>query len=224
MSEFIKCNVIGVTKPVVDFIPDSEGIISFCARVSNPSNQTQFDTSEKLLRYCVKNSHWSVFETVSLTMEIECPRDIARQILRHRSFSFQEFSQRYAEATSFITRECRLQDNKNRQNSNETEDSALKQWWEDEQGFLLADVERLYKEALEKGIAKEVARVILPEGLTMSKMYMNGTLRSWLHYIDLRSKKGETQKEHTLVAESCRDAIVEYFPTVMGMISGYKTE
>ena len=217
----INCKVIGVTKPVVEFIPDSEDIISFCARVSNPSNQTQFDTSEKLLKYCIRNSHWSVFETVSLTMEIECPRDIARQILRHRSFSFQEFSQRYAEATNFITRECRLQDIKNRQNSNDTDDTKLKQWWEDEQGFLLADIQKLYEEALSKGIAKEVARVILPEGLTMSKMYMNGTLRSWLHYIDLRKDNG-TQKEHREVAIKCREAIGEYFPTLMNMLSEEK--
>ena len=214
----ISCRVIGVTKPVVDFIPDSEDIISFCARVSNPNNQTQFNTSEKLLRYCIRNSHWSVFETVSLTMEIECPRDIARQILRHRSFSFQEFSQRYAEATNFITRECRMQDNKNRQNSNETEDYNLKQWWEDKQGYLLADVQRLYQEALGKGIAKEVARCVLPEGLTMSKMYMNGTLRSWLHYLDLRQNNG-TQKEHREVALKCKEAIKEYFPTLVEMLN-----
>ena len=213
----INCKVIGVTKPVVDFIPDSEDIISFCARVSNPSNQTQFDTSEKLLRYCVRNSHWSVFETVSLTMEIECPRDIARQILRHRSFSFQEFSQRYAEATSFITRECRLQDTTNRQNSTEINDDELASWWEDSQNELLTQIDYFYKKALEKGIAKEVARCILPEGLTMSKMYMNGTLRSWLHYIDLRQDNG-TQKEHREVALKCKEVIKEYFPTLIEML------
>ena len=213
----INCKVIGVTKPVVDFIPDSEDIISFCARVSNPSNQTQFDTSEKLLRYCVRNSHWSVFETVSLTMEIECPRDIARQILRHRSFSFQEFSQRYAEATSFITRECRLQDTTNRQNSTEINDDELASWWEDSQNELLTQIDYFYKKALEKGIAKEVARCILPEGLTMSKMYINGTVRSWLHYIDLRQDNG-TQKEHREVALKCKEVIKEYFPTLIEML------
>lgn len=213
----INCKVIGVTKPVVSFIPDSEDIISFCARVSNPSNQTQFDTSEKLLRYCVRNSHWSVFETVSLTMEIECPRDIARQILRHRSFSFQEFSQRYAEATSFITRECRLQDTTNRQNSTEINDDELASWWEDSQNELLTQIDYFYKKALEKGIAKEVARCILPEGLTMSKMYMNGTVRSWLHYIDLRQDNG-TQKEHREVALKCKEVIKEYFPTLIEML------
>lgn len=213
----INCKVIGVTKPVVDFIPDSEDIISFCARVSNPSNQTQFDTSEKLLRYCVRNSHWSVFETVSLTMEIECPRDIARQILRHRSFSFQEFSQRYAEAASFITRECRLQDTTNRQNSTEINDDELASWWEDSQNELLTQIDYFYKKALKKGVAKEVARCILPEGLTMSKMYMNGTLRSWLHYIDLRQDNG-TQKEHREVALKCKEVIKEYFPTLIEML------
>lgn len=213
----INCKVIGVTKPVVDFIPDSEDIISFCARVSNPSNQTQFNTSEKLLRYCVRNSHWSVFETVSLTMEIECPRDIARQILRHRSFSFQEFSQRYAEATSFITRECRLQDTTNRQNSTEINDDELASWWEDSQNELLTQIDYFYKRALEKGIAKEVARCILPEGLTMSKMYMNGTLRSWSHYIDLRQDNG-TQKEHREAALKCKEVIKEYFPTLIEML------
>jgi thymidylate synthase (FAD) len=217
----INCKVIGVTKPVVDFIPDSEDIISFCARVSNPSNQTQFDTSEKLLRYCVRNSHWSVFETVSLTMEIECPRDIARQILRHRSFSFQEFSQRYAEATSFITRECRLQDTTNRQNSTEINDDELASWWEDSQNELLTQIDYFYKKALEKGIAKEVARCILPEGLTMSKMYMNGTVRSWLHYIDLRQDNG-TQKEHREVALKCKEVIKEYFPTLIEMLGKEK--
>lgn len=220
----INVRVIGVTKPVVDFIPDSEDIISYAARVSNPSNQTNFDTSEKLLQYCVRNSHWSIFEMVNLTMEIECPRDIARQILRHRSFSFQEFSQRYAEATDFITRECRMQDTVNRQNSVVSEDADLKQWWEDSQYFLLDKVQALYQDALDKGIAKEVARCILPEGLTMSKMYMNGTLRSWLHYVSLRSKKGETQYEHVLVAEACREAIKGYFPVVMGMLGGNETK
>lgn len=215
--DFIETKVIGVTKPVVDFIPDSEGIISYAARVSAPKNQTNFDTAERLLNYCIKHSHWSVFETVSLTMEIKCPRDIARQILRHRSFSFQEFSQRYAESTEFIKRECRLQDTKNRQNSIQTEDEVLESWWEDVQVNLLEDIRTAYSEALEKGIAKEVARVILPEGLTMSNMYMNGTLRSWLHYIDLRSKNG-TQLEHVVVAEKCREAIKEYFPTLINTL------
>ena len=209
----ISVKPIGITVPLTDFvnIPDSEGIVSYCARVSNPSNQEQFDTAAKLLKYCVRNQHWSVFEMVNVVMEIECPRDIARQILRHRSFSFQEFSQRYAEATNFTIRECRLQDTKNRQNSISTVDSKLEKWWEDEQSFLLSNIEGLYKEALSKGIAKEVARVILPEGLTMSKMYMNGTLRSWLHYVDLRSENG-TQKEHREVAVACRKILMSQYP------------
>ena len=212
MFDFIKVKVIGVTQPVVDFIPDSEGIISYAARVSAPQNQSNFDTAAKLLKYCVDHQHYSVFETCNITMEIEAPRDIARQILRHRSFSFQEFSQRYAESTDFITRECRLQDTKNRQNSIETEDADLQMWWSDSQSFLLDKVESLYKEALDKGIAKEVARVILPEGLTMSKMYMNGTVRSWLHYCSLRDKPGETQAEHCDVAQKAKVEIVKYFP------------
>jgi thymidylate synthase (FAD) len=211
MFNFIKVKVIGVTQPVVDFIPDSEGIISYAARVSTPQNQSNFDTAAKLLKYCVEHQHYSVFETCNITMEIEAPRDITRQILRHRSFSFQEFSQRYAESTDFITRECRLQDEKNRQNSIETQDIDLQMWWSDSQSFLLDKVEALYKEALDKGIAKECARVILPEGLTMSKMYMNGTVRSWLHYIQLRSENG-TQAEHTDVAVKCKDEVLKFFP------------
>lgn len=207
----INVKPIGITLPLDVGIPDSESIVSYCARVSNPSNQTQFDTAAKLLKYCVRNQHWSVFEMVNVVMEIECPRDIARQVLRHRSFSFQEFSQRYAEATNFITRECRMQDTVNRQNSVVSEDVDLKQWWEDSQYFLLDKVQVLYQDALDKGIAKEVARVILPEGLTMSKMYMNGTLRSWLHYVDLRAENG-TQKEHQEVAIKCRAELMKLYP------------
>lgn len=207
----INVKPIGITLPLDLDIPDSEGIVSYCARVSNPSNQTQFDTAAKLLKYCVRNQHWSVFEMVNVVMEIECPRDIARQVLRHRSFSFQEFSQRYAEATNFITRECRMQDTVNRQNSVVSEDTDLKRWWEDSQYFLLDKVQALYQDALDKGIAKEVARVILPEGLTMSKMYMNGTLRSWLHYVDLRAENG-TQKEHQEVAIKCRAELMKLYP------------
>lgn len=214
--DFIKCRVIGVTQPVVDFIPDSEGIISYAARVSAPNNQTNFDTAAKLLKYCVEHQHYSVFETCNITMEIEAPRDIARQILRHRSFSFQEFSQRYAESTDFITRECRLQDEKNRQNSiplnrkNEAE-NELYYWWLDQQSYLLEEIKHVYERAIEQGIAKEVARCILPEGLTMSKMYMNGTVRSWLHYIQLREANG-TQLEHCDVAIKAKEEVLKYFP------------
>lgn len=207
----INVKPIGITLPLDIDIPDSEGIVSYCARVSNPSNQTQFDTAAKLLKYCVRNQHWSVFEMVNVVMEIECPRDIARQILRHRSFSFQEFSQRYAEATNFITRECRLQDVVNRQNSVVSEDEDLNAEWLVIQRTLLADITSSYEWALSRGIAKEVARTILPEGLTMSKMYMNGTLRSWLHYVDLRAENG-TQKEHQEVAIKCRAELMKLYP------------
>lgn len=211
MFDFIKCKVIGVTQPVVDFIPDSEGIISYAARVSAPQNQSNFDTAAKLLKYCVEHQHYSVFETCNITMEIEAPRDIARQILRHRSFSFQEFSQRYAESTDFIIRECRLQDEKNRQNSIKSEFEDLNAWWEDEQTYILGEIKELYEKALKQGIAKEVARCILPEGLTMSKMYMNGTVRSWLHYCSLREANG-TQLEHQDVAIKCKEEVVKFFP------------
>lgn len=213
--DFIKCRVIGVTQPVVEDIPDSGGIISYAARVSSPQNQSNFDTAAKLLKYCVEHQHYSVFETCNITMEIECPRDIARQVLRHRSFSFQEFSQRYAESTDFVLRECRKQDRKNRQNSislldNDT-DLDLHDWWENQQFILLEEIKHIYERALEQGIAKEVARCILPEGLTMSKMYMNGTVRSWLHYCSLREANG-TQLEHQDLAVKCKAEVVKYFP------------
>lgn len=212
MFDFNKARVIGVTLPVVDDIPDSEGILSYAARVSSPNNQQNFDTAGKLLQYCVKHKHYSVFETCNVVMEIEAPRDIARQILRHRSFSFQEFSQRYAEAQNFITRECRLQDDKNRQNSFDSKDIDLNRWWEDSQAFLLDRVEDLYKQALEKGIAKEVARVILPEGNTMSRMYMNGTVRSWIHFIQVRDDVGVAQKEVVDVARKAKVELLKHFP------------
>ena len=213
MYDFIKVRAIGVTQPLVDFIPDSEGIISYAARVSAPNNQTNFETADKLLGYCAKNAHWSVFETCSITMEIEAPRDICRQILRHRSFSFQEFSQRYAEATKFCYRDVRLQDHKNRQNSIATDDEELKAWWNEEQEWLIGHISRLYEDAIAKGIAKEVARVLLPEGLTMSKMYMQGSVRSWMHYINLRSDNG-TQLEHCDVALKAKEEFIKLFPSL----------
>lgn len=209
--DFIKVRVVGVTQPVLDFIPDSEGILSYAARVSSPQNQGNFDTAAKLLKYCVEHKHYSVFETANITMEVEAPRDIARQLLRHRSFTFQEFSQRYAESTDFITRECRLQDHKNRQNSVDSEDTGTNLWWEAEQENLVDHILWLYKEALEKGVAKEVARVILPEGLTMSKLYVNGTVRSWLHYCELRDGNG-TQREHEDLAKKCKVEVLKHFP------------
>ena len=218
MFEFNKVKVIGAPKPLVDYIPDGEGILSYAARVSNPNNQENFDTAEGLLKYCVRNKHYSVFETCSITMEIETPRDIARQILRHRSFSFQEFSQRYAESTDFITRECRLQDTKNRQNSLEVEDKELLDWWEQSQKEVLDVVKVKYKEALDKGIAKEVARTILPEGLTVSKLYMQGTVRSWLHFIQVRDDEGVAQKEVVDVARKVKKELLKLYPFLESVI------
>lgn len=212
MFNFNKVRAIGVTVPVVDDIPDSEGILSFAARVSNPQNQDNFETAGKLLQYCVKHKHYSVFETCNIVMEIETPRDIARQILRHRSFSFQEFSQRYATAQNFITRECRMQDDKNRQNSISDVTNEQKAWWYGAQLEILERVDELYEGALSMGIAKEVARVILPEGLTMSRMYMNGTVRSWLHFIEVRDDEGVAQKEVVDVARKAKVELLKHFP------------
>lgn len=219
MFDFNKVKVIGVTQPVVDFIPDSEGILSYAARVSSPSNQENFDTAGKLLTYCVKHKHYSVFETCSLTMEIETPRDIARQILRHRSFSFQEFSQRYAQSTEFIKRECRLQDTKNRQNSFVSNDTDLDFSWESMQQEVLDLVTKNYERALSFGIAKEVARTILPEGLTMSKMYMQGSVRSWIHFIQVRDDEGVAQKEVVDVARKAKVELLKHFPCLEDVLN-----
>ena len=218
MFDFNKVKVIGVTQPVCDFIPDSEGILSYAARVSSPSNQENFDTANKLLDYCVRNKHYSVFETCSITMEIETPRDIARQILRHRSFSFQEFSQRYAQSTEFIKRECRLQDTKNRQNSLDCFDEDTAHVWKVMQDELLSVAEKNYQHALSIGIAKEVARTLLPEGLTMSKMYMNGTVRSWLHFIQVRDDEGVAQKEVVDVARKAKEELLKHFPSLSNQL------
>ena len=200
--------------------------VAFAARVSNPSNQNNSETAEKLVRYLIKNNHWSPLEMVSVCLEVETTRDIARQILRHRSFSFQEFSQRYARADDlgFELREARLQDTKNRQNSIEMdlmidEQRQLAYQWENLQNDLLKRTSDVYKWALEKGIAKEQARAVLPEGNTKSRMYMNGTLRSWVHYIQLRSGNG-TQKEHRDVAVACANAIEPIFPMIKEYIDG----
>lgn len=193
--------------------PDAERMLAYCARVSNPSNQHNEATAHKLLKYCKDNQHWSVFEMANICMEIETTRDIARQILRHRSFSFQEFSQRYAQSSVFDVSECRLQDEKNRQNSLPTEDRELKRWWQESQQGVLRAAQRSYESALSQGIAKEVARKVLPEGLTMSRMYMNGTLRSWIHYCDIRCDEA-TQKEHRDVAVKCRKIISDLFPSL----------
>lgn len=199
---------------VVWSTPDGEDAVAFCARVSNPENQISQETAPRLLKYLIKHKHWSPFEMANVCMEIETTRDIARQILRHRSFSFQEFSQRYAAVQGFELSEVRLQDTRNRQNSIEVGDSDLHGWWFKAQQRVRDDAELVYNMALAKGIAKEQARKLLPEGMTMSKMYMNGTLRSWLHYVEIRCDKA-TQKEHREVAEKCRDELTKLFPNVM---------
>lgn len=194
--------------------PEAEQKIAYMARVSNPDNQDNHETAGKLISYLIKHKHWSPFEMVNVCMEIETTRDIARQILRHRSFSFQEFSQRYAEALNTEFSEPRLQDPKNRQNSIEVDNLTLDYAWFNLQNKVAETAENAYKEALELGIAKEVARKVLPEGLTMSRMYMNGSLRSWIHYIDIRTGP-ETQKEHREVAQQCEAILKELFPNVM---------
>jgi len=196
-----------------------QDLVAYCARVSNPANQNNTDTNEKLIKYLIKNQHWSPLEMVSICLEIETTRDIARQILRHRSFSFQEFSQRYAVADLGIElRDARLQDTKNRQNSIVTDNEELKSEWIEKQKTIATEVESVYKWALANGIAKEQARAVLPEGMTMSRMYMNGTLRSWVHYIQLRSSNG-TQKEHRDVALACAKAIQVIFPMIGDLVS-----
>jgi len=195
--------------------------VAFAARVSNPANQNSNETSEKLVRYLIKNQHWSPLEMVNVCLEIDTTRDIARQILRHRSFSFQEFSQRYADASQlgFELRDCRLQDTKNRQNSIETDNEVLQGKWAMIQTVVLSHVTEAYEWALKNGIAKEQARAVLPEGMTGSRLYMNGTLRSWVHYIQLRSANG-TQKEHQDVALACADAIEPIFPMIKEYTNG----
>lgn len=205
--------IVAITNPLIEGLNSAEHFVAFAARVSNPANQMNTETSEKLLQYCIRNKHFSIFEMVNAVMQIDTTRDIARQILRHRSFSFQEFSQRYADPTKdlgFVTREMRLQDPNNRQNSIETDDMMLQDEWYRAQKSVLFAVQREYKWAIDNGIAKEQARAVLPEGLTVSRMYMNGTLRSWIHYCELRMANG-TQKEHRIVAESAWNQLVLYF-------------
>ena len=197
-----------------------QDLVAYAARVSNPSNQSNRETADKLLKYLIKHKHWSPFEMASVCLEIETTRDIARQILRHRSFSFQEFSQRYADPTKdleFVKREARLQDKKNRQNSVEIDDPKLQDEWDTLQDMLIEDARQAYQWAIAKGIAKEQARAVLPEGLTMSRMYMNGTIRSWIHYIELRSANG-TQKEHMEVAKACAVEIAKVLPMLDDVI------
>jgi thymidylate synthase (FAD) len=218
-------NLISYSQPTEEFanlgVDDAQELIAYCARVSNPSNQLNTETSEKLIKYLVKHAHWSPLEMVSACVEIETTRDIARQILRHRSFSFQEFSQRYADPTkdlSFVLREARLQDTKNRQNSVETDDAVLTEEWNRRQQAVIDLVKQNYEWAIANGIAKEQARAILPEGNTVSRLYMNGTLRSWIHFIELRSGNG-TQKEHQIVALACAKAIAAIFPMATDLVA-----
>ena len=221
--------LVSYSQPTEEFaqmgIDDAQELIAYCARVSNPANQFNTETSEKLIKYLVKHAHWSPLEMVSACCEITTTRDIARQILRHRSFSFQEFSQRYADPTKdldFVIREARLQDTKNRQNSIELGDSdndnLLKETWRKKQEFVIAAVKDAYTWAVENGIAKEQARAVLPEGNTVSRLYMNGTLRSWIHFIELRSANG-TQREHMDIARKCATVIAEIFPLSTHFIS-----
>ena len=210
-------------------LPNLQDLVAYCARVSNPSNQANSETSERLIKYLIKHKHWSPLEMVSACIEVETTRDIARQLLRHRSFSFQEFSQRYADPTAelddaFVLREARMQDTKNRQNSVELDMSDEKQRllayeWERSQNRVLYAVKKEYEWAIKNGIAKEQARAVLPEGLTVSRLYVNGTLRSWIHYIDLRDGNG-TQKEHAEIARACAEVIAKVFPIIKSIREG----
>jgi thymidylate synthase (FAD) len=223
----MKVKLVSYSQPTEAFaevgIDNVQELIAYCARVSNPANQLNTETSEKLIKYLIKHAHWSPLEMVSACIEIETTRDIARQILRHRSFSFQEFSQRYADPTAeldeaFTLRQARLQDTKNRQNSIETDDTMLAIEWERAQKRVLFAVKQEYQWAIKNGIAKEQARAVLPEGLTISRLYMNGTLRSWIHFIELRSANG-TQKEHQEVALACAEVIAQIFPMAADLVA-----
>ena len=228
----MKIQLVSYSQPTQEFadqgVADAQELIAYCARVSNPANQLNTETSERLIKYLVQHQHWSPLEMVSACMEITTTRDIARQILRHRSFSFQEFSQRYADPTqeldeAFVLREARFQDVKNRQNSVELDLADEQQRliafeWERAQRRVLFSVKQEYSWAIKNGIAKEQARAVLPEGLTISRMYMNGTLRSWIHYIELRAANG-TQKEHMEIARSCAQAITAIFPMAADLVA-----
>ena len=228
----MKIQLISYSQPTQEFadqgVADAQELIAYCARVSNPANQLNTETSERLIKYLVRHQHWSPLEMVSACMEITTTRDIARQILRHRSFSFQEFSQRYADPTAeldeaFVLREARFQDAKNRQNSVELDMSDEQQRliafeWERAQRRVLFSIKQEYSWAIKNGIAKEQARAVLPEGLTISRMYMNGTLRSWIHYIELRAANG-TQKEHMEIARACAEAITAIFPMAASLVA-----
>lgn len=220
-----KVKLVGYTMPDKDYfagtgVESISDLITFCGRVSNPSNQMNMDTADKLINYLLKHKHFSPFEMCNAVLEIETTRDIARQILRHRSFAFQEFSQRYADPTTalpMVVREARLQDTKNRQNSVETNDENLSYRWGVRQKQLIESAKETYDWAIENGIAKEVARSVLPEGNMMSRLYMNGTIRSWIHYLEVRTGNG-TQKEHIEVAKQCAIALSKIFPMFLGQV------
>ena len=222
--------LVSYSQPTPEFanlgITDAQELIAYCARVSNPANQFNSETSERLIRYLVRHQHWSPLEMVSACMEITTTRDIARQILRHRSFSFQEFSQRYADPTKdleFVTRSGRLQDPQNRQNSIENTNPAIEAWWQTMQSGVIQKAREAYEWAIANGIAKEQARAVLPEGLIESRLYMNGTLRSWIHFIELRSANG-TQLEHQALARACAGAIAVIFPMAQDLVTNDKSK
>lgn len=216
----MKVRLIAITDPLIkEDCETGEELIAYAARVSNPTNQNNKETSARLLKYCANHGHWSIFEMVNVVFEITTTRDIAHQILRHRSFSFQEFSQRYAVSSGFELSTARLQDNKNRQNSIETDDDLLKTMWNEKQEAVLELSKSVYQWALDMGIAKEVARKVLPEGLTQTTMYMNGTLRSWITYIAVR-ERNDVQKEHREIALECKKIISEYFPSISEALGG----
>ena len=219
----INARLIAVTQPTVEVAAsNSEALVAYCARVSNPSNQDNPDY-KKLLGYCMDHHHWSVFEMANAIVEVEAPRDITRQLLRHRSFSFQEFSQRYSDEIEFTNREIRSQDLKNRQNSNDDLDPEVKNDWHDYIEENIPVIQGAYQHLRNLGVAKECARVILPEGLTMSRLYVNGTLRSWMHFLQVREGNG-TQKEHMILANKIREVLEPAFPTVFGMMKGNENE
>jgi thymidylate synthase (FAD) len=219
LNEYISAKLVGYTQPAEDFkqhFKDAKDLIAYCGRVSNPSNQLNTETSDKLIKYLIKHKHWSPFEMASATIEIKTTRDIARQLLRHRSFAFQEYSQRYADPTldlQFVLREARLQDRKNRQNSIETSDQPLQDAWNEMQQNVIDNAVRAYKWAVDNGIAKEQARCVLPEGNTMSSLYVQGTIRSFIHYIEVRTDQS-TQKEHRLLAQKVAEAVDKIFNVV----------
>lgn len=215
----MQVRLIAVTKPVISECHEAGDLLAYCARVSNPGNQANTETAPRLLAYLVRKAHWSPFEMASMTLEIRTTRAIAHQILRHRSFSFQEFSQRYAVAgPAAVLSEARMQDATNRQASHETDDAELQAWWKAEQAHIASETQEAYRAALARGIAKEVARNVLPEGMTESVLYMAGTIRSWIHYCQLRCEAG-TQKEHREVALACRAVLLEQFPALAEVLS-----